>query len=106
KAFKAKIISEPHKRTPGDTNVLAFKKPVICFKCGQLNHIVAICKIRTDNPKTPLAPATIQRAKGKRPEVRCYGCKKLSYIRPACPKKSKISLPNSIPLFGRLGTGA
>ncbi|EJT68302.1 hypothetical protein GGTG_14117, partial [Gaeumannomyces tritici R3-111a-1] len=106
KAFKAKIILEPYKRTPGDTNVLAFKKPVICFKCGQLNHIVAACKIRTDNPKIPLALTTIQKAKGKRPEIRCYGYKKLGYIRPACFKKSKISPPNSIPLFGRLGTKA
>ncbi|EJT71732.1 hypothetical protein GGTG_10986, partial [Gaeumannomyces tritici R3-111a-1] len=106
KAFKAKIISGPHKRTPGDTNILTFKKPVTCFKCGQLNHIVTICKIRTDNPKTPLALATIQKAKRKRPKVRYYGYGELSYIRPACPKKSKISLLNLIPLFGRLGTGA
>ncbi|EJT82509.1 hypothetical protein GGTG_02482, partial [Gaeumannomyces tritici R3-111a-1] len=106
KAFKAKIILEPYKRTPGDTNVLAFKKPVTCFKCGQLNHIVAICKIRTDNPETPLTPATIQKAKRKKPEVRCYGCKELGHIRPACFKKSKISLPNLIPLFSRLNTGA
>ncbi|EJT70824.1 hypothetical protein GGTG_11847, partial [Gaeumannomyces tritici R3-111a-1] len=105
KAFKAKIILGPYKKTPGDINILTFKKPVICFKCGQLNHIVAACKIRTDNPKTPLAPITIQKAKGKRPEIRYYGYKKLSYIRPACPKKSKISLFNSIPLFGRLSTG-
>ncbi|EJT77226.1 hypothetical protein GGTG_07138, partial [Gaeumannomyces tritici R3-111a-1] len=106
KAFKAKIILEPHKRTPGDTNVPAFKKPVICFKYGQLGHIVAACKIRTDNPETPLILAIIQKAKGKRPEVRCYGYKKLGHIRPAYFKKSKISLSNSIPLFGRLSTGA
>ncbi|EJT71110.1 hypothetical protein GGTG_10370, partial [Gaeumannomyces tritici R3-111a-1] len=106
KALKAKIISKPHKGTPGDTNVLAFKKPVTCFKCGQLSHIVAACKIRTDNPETPLALTTIQKAKRKRPKVRCYGCKELGYIRPACPKKNKILLPNSIPLFGRLSTGA
>ncbi|EJT68289.1 hypothetical protein GGTG_14131, partial [Gaeumannomyces tritici R3-111a-1] len=106
KAFKTKIISEPHKRTPGDTNVLALKKPVICFKCGQLNHIVTAYKIRTDNPETPLALAITQKAKRKRPEVRYYGCKKLGHIRPACLKKSKISLPNLIPLFGRLSTGA
>ncbi|EJT81705.1 hypothetical protein GGTG_01681 [Gaeumannomyces tritici R3-111a-1] len=103
-AFKAKIILEPHKRIPGDINILTFKKPVICFKCGQLNYIVAICKIRTDNPETPLALATIQRAKRKKPEVRYYGYGKLGYIRPACPKKSKISPSNSIPLFGRLST--
>ncbi|EJT69735.1 hypothetical protein GGTG_12618, partial [Gaeumannomyces tritici R3-111a-1] len=106
KTFKIKIISGPHKRTPGDTSILTLKKPVICFKCGQLNHIATICKIRTNNPKIPLAPATIQKAKGKRPEVRCYGYKKLGHIRPACPKKSKISLPNLTPLFGRLSTGA
>ncbi|EJT81752.1 hypothetical protein GGTG_01727, partial [Gaeumannomyces tritici R3-111a-1] len=106
KAFKIKIISEPYKRTPGDINVLAFKKPVICFKYGQLNYIAIACKIRTDNSKTLLALATIQKAKGKRPEVRCYGYKELGYIRPACFKKSKISLSNSIPLFGRLSTGA
>ncbi|EJT68191.1 hypothetical protein GGTG_14230, partial [Gaeumannomyces tritici R3-111a-1] len=105
KAFKAKIISGPYKKTPGDINVLAFKKPVTYFKCGQLNYIAATCKIRTDNLETPLALAIIQKAKKKRPEVRCYGYKKLSYIRPACLKKSKISLPNSIPLFGRLSTG-
>ncbi|EJT74811.1 hypothetical protein GGTG_08649, partial [Gaeumannomyces tritici R3-111a-1] len=105
KAFKAKMISESHKRTPGDTNVLTLKKLVICFKYGQLSHIAAACKIRTDNPETPLTLATIQRAKGKRPEVRYYRYKKLSYIRPACFKKSKISLFNSIPLFGRLSTG-
>ncbi|EJT75867.1 hypothetical protein GGTG_05796 [Gaeumannomyces tritici R3-111a-1] len=34
KAFKAKIILEPYKRTPKDTNILAFKKPVTYFKCG------------------------------------------------------------------------
>ncbi|EJT70522.1 hypothetical protein GGTG_11545, partial [Gaeumannomyces tritici R3-111a-1] len=106
KTFKTKIILGSYKRTPGDTNVLAFKKPVTYFKCGQLSYIVAACKIRTDNPETLLAPTTIQRAKRKRPEIRCYGYGKLGYIRPACPKKSKISLPNSIPLFGRLGTGA
>ncbi|EJT81127.1 hypothetical protein GGTG_01112, partial [Gaeumannomyces tritici R3-111a-1] len=106
KAFKAKIISGPYKRTPGDTNVLAFKKPVICFKYGQLSHIVTTCKIRTDNPETPLALAIIQKAKRKKPEVRYYGYGKLGYIRPACFKKSKISLPNSISLFGRLNTGA
>ncbi|EJT82061.1 hypothetical protein GGTG_02035, partial [Gaeumannomyces tritici R3-111a-1] len=105
KAFKAKIILEPYKGTPGDINIPAFKKPVICFKYGQLGHIAAACKIRTDNPETPLAPAIIQRAKGKRPEVRCYGYGELGYIRPACPKKSKISLLNSIPLFSRLNTG-
>ncbi|EJT81762.1 hypothetical protein GGTG_01737, partial [Gaeumannomyces tritici R3-111a-1] len=106
KAFKAKIILELYKRMPGDINILAFKKPVICFKCGQLSYIVAACKIRTDNLKTPLALATIQRAKRKRPEVRCYGYKKLGYIRPACFKKSKILPFNSIPLFSRLSTGA
>ncbi|EJT82286.1 hypothetical protein GGTG_02260, partial [Gaeumannomyces tritici R3-111a-1] len=105
KAFKAKIISEPHKKTPGDINILAFKKPVIYFKCGQLNHIAIACKIRTDNPETPLALTTIQKAKGKKPEVRYYKCKELGYIRPACFKKSKISLPNLTPLFGRLNTG-
>ncbi|EJT81760.1 hypothetical protein GGTG_01735, partial [Gaeumannomyces tritici R3-111a-1] len=106
KAFKAKIISGLYKRTLKDINILAFKKSVTCFKCGQLSHIVAICKIRTNNPETPLALATIQKAKGKRPEIRCYGCKKLGHIRPACPKKSKISLPNLTPLFSRLNTGA
>ncbi|EJT68578.1 hypothetical protein GGTG_13841, partial [Gaeumannomyces tritici R3-111a-1] len=106
KAFKAKIISGPYKRTPGDISIPTFKKPVIYFKCGQLNHIVVACKIRTDNPEIPLALTTIQKAKGKKPEVRYYGYKKLGYIRPACFKKSKISLPNSIPLFGRLNTGA
>ncbi|EJT68507.1 hypothetical protein GGTG_13918, partial [Gaeumannomyces tritici R3-111a-1] len=105
KAFKTEIISEPYKGTPGNINIPAFKKPVTCFKYGQLSHIVAACKIRTDNPKTPLALTTIQKAKGKRPEIRCYGYKKLGHIRPACLKKNKISLPNSIPLFGRLGTG-
>ncbi|EJT68551.1 hypothetical protein GGTG_13873, partial [Gaeumannomyces tritici R3-111a-1] len=106
KAFKAKIISGPYKRTPGNTNILTFKKPVICFKCGQLSYIVIACKIRTDNPETPLALTTIQKAKRKRPEVRYYGYGKLSYIRPACFKKSKISLSNSIPLFSHLSTGA
>ncbi|EJT82063.1 hypothetical protein GGTG_02037, partial [Gaeumannomyces tritici R3-111a-1] len=106
KAFKVKIISKPHKRILRDTGVLTAKKPVICFKCGQLNYIAAACKIRTDNPKTPLALAIIQKAKRKKPEIRYYGYKKLGYIRPACPKKSKILLPNSIPLFGRLSTGA
>ncbi|EJT68182.1 hypothetical protein GGTG_14240, partial [Gaeumannomyces tritici R3-111a-1] len=106
KAFKTKIISELYKGTLGDTNVLAFKKPVTCFKYGQLSHIAAACKIRTNNPKTPLAPAITQKAKRKRPEIRCYGYKKLGHIRPAYFKKSKISLPNSIPLFGRLSTGA
>ncbi|EJT77482.1 hypothetical protein GGTG_02591, partial [Gaeumannomyces tritici R3-111a-1] len=106
KAFKTKIISEPYKKTPGDTNVLAFKKPVICFKYGQLSHIVAACKIRTDNPETPLILAIIQKAKRKRPEVRYYGYGKLGYIRPACFKKSKILLFNLIPLFGRLSTRA
>ncbi|EJT68447.1 hypothetical protein GGTG_13979, partial [Gaeumannomyces tritici R3-111a-1] len=105
KAFKTKIILGPYKRTPGDTNILAFKKPVTCFKYGQLNYIAIACKIRTNNPKTPLALATIQRAKRKRLKIRCYGYKKLSHIRPACFKKSKILLPNSIPLFGRLSTG-
>ncbi|EJT72140.1 hypothetical protein GGTG_09007, partial [Gaeumannomyces tritici R3-111a-1] len=106
KAFKAKIISEPYKRTPGNISILAPKKLVTCFKCGQLSHIAAACKIRTDNPETPLALAITQKAKGKKPEVRYYGYGELGYIRPACPKKSKISPPNSIPLFGRLGTGA
>ncbi|EJT68759.1 hypothetical protein GGTG_13671, partial [Gaeumannomyces tritici R3-111a-1] len=106
KAFKAKIILEPHKRTPGDISILTFKKPVICFKYGQLSYIITACKIRTDNPKTPLALTTIQRAKGKKPEIRYYGYKELGHIRPACPKKSKISLPNLTPLFGRLSTGA
>ncbi|EJT70499.1 hypothetical protein GGTG_11522, partial [Gaeumannomyces tritici R3-111a-1] len=106
KALKAKIISGPYKGTPGNINILTFKKPVTCFKYGQLNYIVAACKIRTNNPKTPLAPATTQRAKGKRLKVRYYGYKKLGHIQPACPKKSKISLPNSIPLFGHLSTGA
>ncbi|EJT80557.1 hypothetical protein GGTG_00552, partial [Gaeumannomyces tritici R3-111a-1] len=105
KAFKAKIILKPYKRTPGDTSVLAFKKPVICFKYGQLSYIVAACKIWTDNPETPLALTTIQKAKRKRPEVRYYGYKKLGHIRPACFKKSKILLPNSIPLFSHLSTG-
>ncbi|EJT68179.1 hypothetical protein GGTG_14242, partial [Gaeumannomyces tritici R3-111a-1] len=105
KAFKAKIILGPYKRTPGDISILIFKKPVICFKYGQLGYIVAACKIRTDNLKIPLALATIQKAKRKKPEVRYYGCKKLGHIRPVCFKKSKISLPNSIPLFGRLSTG-
>ncbi|EJT79106.1 hypothetical protein GGTG_04195, partial [Gaeumannomyces tritici R3-111a-1] len=106
KAFKAKIISEPHKRIPGNTSALTVKKPVIYFKCGQLNHIAIACKIRTDNPKTPLAPATIQKAKRKKLKVRYYGYKELSYIRLAYFKKSKISLPNLTPLFGRLSTGA
>ncbi|EJT81757.1 hypothetical protein GGTG_01732, partial [Gaeumannomyces tritici R3-111a-1] len=106
KAFKIKIISEPHKGTLKDISILTFKKPVICFKCGQLSYIAIACKIRTDNPKTLLAPTTIQKVKGKRPEVRYYGYGKLSHIRPACPKKSKISLPNSIPLFGRLNIKA
>ncbi|EJT81756.1 hypothetical protein GGTG_01731, partial [Gaeumannomyces tritici R3-111a-1] len=106
KTFKTKIISEPYKRTPGNINVPTFKKPVICFKYGQLNYIAAACKIRTDNPETPLALAIIQKAKRKRPEVQCYGYKKLGHIRPACFKKSKISPPNSIPLFSRLSTGA
>ncbi|EJT75576.1 hypothetical protein GGTG_05509, partial [Gaeumannomyces tritici R3-111a-1] len=106
KAFKTKIISGPHKGTPKNTNVLTFKKPVICFKYGQLGHIVIACKIRTNNPETPLALAIIQKAKRKKPKVRYYGYKKLGYIRPACFKKSKILLPNLIPLFGRLSTGA
>ncbi|EJT82289.1 hypothetical protein GGTG_02263, partial [Gaeumannomyces tritici R3-111a-1] len=106
KALTAKIISGPYKGTPGDINILTFKKPVTYFKCGQLNYIIAICKIRTDNPETPLALAIIQRAKGKRPKVRYYGYGELGYIRPTCFKKSKISLPNSIPLFSRLSTGA
>ncbi|EJT78011.1 hypothetical protein GGTG_03114, partial [Gaeumannomyces tritici R3-111a-1] len=106
KAFKAKIILEPHKGMPGNTGTLTVKKPVICFKCGQLGYIAAACKIRTDNPKIPLALATIQKAKKKKPEVRYYGYGELGYIRPACFKKSKILLLNSIPLFGRLNTGA
>ncbi|EJT70834.1 hypothetical protein GGTG_11857, partial [Gaeumannomyces tritici R3-111a-1] len=105
KIFKAKIISEPYKGIPGDTGALTVKKPVICFKCGQLNYIAAICKIRTDNPETPLTPIIIQKAKGKKPKVRCYGCGELNHIRPACFKKSKILLFNSIPLFNRLSTG-
>ncbi|EJT70497.1 hypothetical protein GGTG_11520, partial [Gaeumannomyces tritici R3-111a-1] len=105
KAFKAKIILGPYKKMPGNTGTLTVKKPVICFKYGQLGYIVIACKIRTDNPETPLTLTTIQKAKGKRPEIRYYGYKKLSYIRPACFKKSKILLPNSIPLFGRLSTG-
>ncbi|EJT68284.1 hypothetical protein GGTG_14135, partial [Gaeumannomyces tritici R3-111a-1] len=102
KALKTKIISGPHKKTPKNTSILAFKKPVTCFKCGQLSYIVAAYKIRTDNPETPLALTTIQKAKGKRLKVRYYGYGKLGHIRPACSKKSKISLPNSIPLFSRL----
>ncbi|EJT75221.1 hypothetical protein GGTG_05158, partial [Gaeumannomyces tritici R3-111a-1] len=105
KAFKAKIISKPYKGIPGDTGTLTAKKPVICFKYGQLNYIAAACKIRTNNPETPLALATIQKAKRKRPEIRYYGYKKLSHIRLAYPKKSKILLPNLTPLFNRLNTG-
>ncbi|EJT73196.1 hypothetical protein GGTG_10045, partial [Gaeumannomyces tritici R3-111a-1] len=105
KAFKAKMILGPYKGTPGDISILAPKKPVTCFKCGQLGHIVITCKIRTDNPESSLALATIQRAKGKRPKVRCYGYGELGHIRPACFKKSKILLFNSIPLFSRLSTG-
>ncbi|EJT75137.1 hypothetical protein GGTG_08975, partial [Gaeumannomyces tritici R3-111a-1] len=92
KAFKAKIILEPYKGMPGNTGALTVKKPVTCFKYGQLNYIVAACKIRTDNPETPLVLATIQKAKRKKPEVQYYGYGELGYIRPACPKKSKISL--------------